>query len=230
VRLADVAQEVAGKLTPAFSERGNSLLVTGDAGWLLADEELVTVLLTGVLMHANQVADRAGVTVQLRRRSVVQAQEEMGEIAVDIPGPPLAEHMLADVRDPFRRPYSAAFDPTGQTGFLLGLSVAHTVAGLLYGQLDVEAGADGTTVRVVIPTRADKSRVVGQALTHRAAADPALALEETDALGGWVVGGRGAADTPDPADTPAPAAAPAAVAVDDGPVPDNTLGGFFGGN
>jgi hypothetical protein len=158
---------------------------------------------------------------------VVQAQDELSEICVDIPGPPLADHMLEDVRDPFRRPYSAAFDPTGQTGFLLGLSVAHTVAGLLYGQFSIEAGGDGTLVRVLIPTRADKSRVIGQARTQRTDLT-AAAAEVSDALGDWMVGGR--IGEPEADLAPQPVAARAAVAAtdDDGPQ-DETLGGWFGG-
>lgn len=224
VRLRTVAENMAAKLAPAFAERGNSIDLTGDAGWMIADEERIATVVTGLLLHANTSSERTAVTVTLGRRSTVATADEFGEIVVRYPGTALSAAHVADVRDPFGRPNSGVTDASGKTGFLLGLAVAHKVAGLMGGSLDID-GADGVvTLRVALPTRA---RTDNRAAARAAAVSPAeLGADAQDALGDFFVGGD-RADTRSDADTPRPAAVTVAAGPADLAGEDN-LGSFFG--
>jgi signal transduction histidine kinase len=224
VRLRTVAEDTVAKLAPAFAERGNSIDLTGDAGWLIADEERIATVVTGLLLHANTSSERTGVTVALGRRSEVATADDFGTIVVRYPGAALTAAHVADVRDPFGRPNSGVTDASGKTGFLLGLAVAHKVAGLMGGSLDLD-GEDGVvTLRVALPTRA---RTENRTVARAAPASPAeLGADAQDALGDFFVGGD-LADTRSETDTPRPAAATAAAGPADLAGEDD-LGSFFG--
>ncbi len=224
VRLRGVADEIADKLAPAYAERGNRLDVSGDAGWLIADEERVGILLTGILLHANQSCEQGRIAVRLGRRSSVTSADEVGEVVVTYPGPAPAPALIADVRDPFRRPNSGVFDSTGKLGFLLGLAVADKVAALMSGTFDVDGTADETTVRVGVPTRArSDNRLSAQAAAGTAAFVPGAGAR--DVLGDFMIGGGSLADV----DTPAPAQAVAAGHPSPTPdAEDDSIGSFFG--
>lgn len=192
VRLRAAVDEVGEKLTAVFGDRNNELVVSGDAGWLIADEEWVTVLLTGMLMHANLSCKGSKVGVELRRRSVVMADNEQGEILVRNPGPMLPEEALADVREPFRRPNSLALESTSELGFPLGLAVANRIASLMGGQLDISAEGAGVCVRISVPTRSVSSRVGSKAAISVPPTTPAPGVQGTesgDLLSEWTVGG-----------------------------------------
>ena len=219
VRVRAVADDVAAKLAPAFAERGNTIDVAGDAGWLIADEERIATVVAGLLLHANQSCESSAVAVTLGRRSAVTTSDEVSEVAVQYAGPPISPAHVADVREPFRRPNSGVTDATGKVGFLLGLAVAHKVAGLMGGVLAID-GSDGVVcLRVSVPTRGRTD--------SRVAAGPAAFVagsDAEDALADFALGGaaRPAAD----ADTPSP------VAVASGGPPDlasdDSIGSFFG--
>ena len=226
VRLRTVADDVAEKLAPAFAERGNSLDLSGDAGWLIADEERIATVISGLLLHANSSCERVCVSVALSRRSSVAATDELGEVVVRYPGEAVTEVHLADVKDPFRRPNSGVTDATGKVGFLLGLAVTNKVAALMGGTLQID-GLDGVvTLRVAVPTRA---RTDNRAAARAAVAGPSVAgIDAQDALGDFFVGG-GNAVVESQASTPAPAAV--AFSLASGPADlagEETLGSFFG--
>ncbi|MCU0704205.1 MAG: PAS domain-containing protein [Fimbriiglobus sp.] len=214
VRLRAAADEVGEKLTAVYGDRNNELEVTGDAGWLIADEEWVTVLLTGLLLHANLSCKGGKVTAELRRRSLVMADQEQGEVLVRYPGPMLSDEALDDVREPFRRPNSLALESTSELGFPLGLAVANRIAALMGGQLGIEAEGSGCCVRVTLPTRAISSRMESKA-AGLAAPVAVTGAESGDLLSEWTVGGQStglelvSTATPNVvADTPPPAAEP----------------------
>ena len=221
VRVRAVADDVAAKLAPAFAERGNTIDLSGDAGWLIADEERIATVIAELLLHANQSCESSAVAVTLGRRSAVTTSDEVAEVAVHYTGPPIGPAHAADVKDPFRRPNSSVTDATGQAGFLLGLAVAHKVAALMGGTLETD-GSDGVVcLRVSVPSRGRTD--------SRVAAGPAAFVpgsDAEDALADFTLGGkpRPAADT----DTPTPVA----VAVTSGGPPDLTsddsIGSFFG--
>lgn len=224
VRLRDRVDEVADKLKAVFGDRSNTVGVTGDAGWLIADEEWVTVLLTGLLLHANMNAKQEAVKVELRRRSAVMADREQGEILVRYRGTPLPADAVADVKEPFRRPNSVALDSISELGFPLGLAVANRIAGLMGGQLELEAEGAECVARVLLPTRATGSRVDGMAAAVRVAAAPAVEAEPTDVLGDWLVGG-GKAAAAESVDVTTPA--PVGVTTPAVGEPGETLGDWF---
>jgi signal transduction histidine kinase len=231
VRLRDQVDEVADKLRAVYGDRQNGVAVSGDAGWLIADEEWVQVLLTGLLLHANMSAKQETVKVDLRRRSVVSADGEQGEVLVRYRGTPLPEDAVADIREPFRRPNSLALEPTSELGFLLGLAVANRISGLMGGQLEVEAAGAECAVRVVVPTRSTGSRIESQSAVVRAvqvaagaAAGLAEPAESADLLGDFLVGGMAGEPAPAPAsDTPVPVGAAPPLAHDG----EETLGDWF---
>lgn len=221
VRLGEVAKTVGERLRPGFEERGNTLEVTDEAGWVLADESWVSALVTGLLAHANQACEKATVSLNLGRRSAVQAHDEFAVITVSHPGKPLTAPLVEDVRDPFRRPDSAVFDPDRPGGLPLGLAVAHRLAGHMYGEFLADAGTDGRPyVRVVLPTRIGKPHAAEKA---RMAVAIDTAAENEDLLGSWGVGGQ--ANEPDQAETPAPVEAAAAPHQPE----DDTVANWFGG-
>jgi K+-sensing histidine kinase KdpD len=207
VRLREQVEEVTDKLKAVYGDRGNGVAINGDAGWLIADEEWVTVLLTGVLLHANMCAKKEQVKVDLRRRSVVSNDREQGEILVRYPGTQMSEDCIADVREPFRRPNSIALESTSELGFPLGLAVANRIIGLMGGQLAIETDGTDCILRVLVPTRATGSRIESIAATARSLPNLPEDAEPTDMLGDWLVGGGQApAVDPMPATTPAPVA------------------------
>jgi PAS domain-containing protein len=212
VRLRAAVDEVGEKLTAVYGDRNNTLNVTGDAGWLIADEEWVTVMLTGLLLHANLSCQQAAVGVELRRRSLVMADGEQGEVLVRYAGPMLPEEALADVREPFRRPNSLALESTSELGFPLGLAVANRIASLMGGQLALDAEGSGCCVRVLLPTRSTSSRIESMASLVRgtaAVAGPIEATEAGDLLSEWTVGGVGSGLELVSTATPAPVGAAA---------------------
>ena len=227
VRIGDIAKAVGERLRPGFEERGNTLEVADEAGWVLADEDWMAAMVTGLLAHANQACERGVVRLVLGRRTAVQAHDEFAVLTVSYPGKPLPAHLVDDVRDPFRRPDSVVFDPDRPCGLLLGLAVANKLAGLMYGEFLTDADADGRAIaRVVIPTRIGKPRAAEMARVA-ASAEP---LDDRDMLGMWGVGGGGgpaAAEADDEAVVVATATAPADDPLD--PPTDDTLANWFGG-
>lgn len=219
VRVRSVADDVAAKLTPAFAERGNTIDLAGDAGWLIADEERIATVVAGLLLHANQSCESSAVAVTLRRRSAVALSDEVGEVAVQYAGPPITPAHVADIRDPFRRPNSGVTDATGKAGFLLGLAVSHKVAALMGGSLEID-GSDGVVcLRVIVPSRGRTD--------NRIAAGPVAFVpgaDAEDAMSDFSLGGA-TSPTAD-SDTPPP------VAVTSGGPPDlasdDSIGSFFG--
>ena len=227
VRMRAVADDVAAKLAPAFAERGNTVDVAGDAGWLIADEERIATVVAGLLMHANQSCERSAVAVTLGRRSAVATADEVGEVAVHYAGPPLSPAHAADVRDPFRRPNSGVTDATGQAGFLLGLAVAHKVAALMGGALELDSSDGVVCLRVAVPTRGRTD--------NRVAAGPIAFVPGADAedgLADFALGGaaRPAAnvDTPPPATVTVAAVATVATVAAPDLAGDDLAGSFFG--
>jgi nitrogen-specific signal transduction histidine kinase len=224
IRMLDLLDDVRTKLASAFSARNNTLSIKGDSGWLFTDEEQLNVLLTGLLLYSTSSAENSEVKVELRRRSIVQAQDEQSEISVRFPGPAPSQDLLEDIRDPFRRPYSTAFDPSGNAGFVLGLAVSQQIATHLYGQFTVEAENGQVCLRLLLPTRADKKQVVGAAeqltgITHEAA---------SDALEGWSVGG-GRTDQQDEEVYEAAVPVGSTAVVDSTPIQNaDTLDNWFG--
>lgn len=222
VRLRAATDDVAAKLAPAFSERGNTIDLAGDAGWLMGDEEWIATVVAGLLLHANQSCERSAVAVTLSRRTSVSTADEVGEVAVQYAGPPITPAHLADIRDPFRRPNSGVSDSTGKLGFLLGLAVAHKVASLMGGGLIVD-GSDGVVcLRVALPTRRrTDNRVAAGATSFVPGADA------EDALGDFALGGAAAAVSTD-TDTDTPLTAAHATAAPPDLASDDSIGSFFG--
>ncbi len=228
VKLRSAVDEVGEKLTAVYGDRGNTLEVNGDAGWLIADEEWVTVLLTGLLMHANLSCQQSAVKVDLRRRSLVKSDGEQGEVLVRYKGAMLPEEAMADVREPFRRPNSLALESTSTLGFPLGLAVANRITSLMTGQFTLDAEEGGCCVRVLLPTRATSSRVESiAAMVRGVKAGPADGTDAADLLSEWTVGGGGTGLELVSTATPAPVGA-AALAVPDGPFGES-VGDWFPG-
>ena len=225
VHLRAVADDVVEKLTPAFAERGNSIDLSGDAGWLIADEDRVTTVISGILLHANQSCEQVCVYVALGRRTSVSTADELSEVVVRYSGPGVTAAHVADVRDPFRRPNSGVTDSSGKTGFLLGLAVSNKVAALMGGALDIDGTGGVVTLRVVVPSRA---RTDNRAAARVAVGPGEAGADARDALGDFFVGGgRPAAESV--TDTPAPVTVPDSFA--GGPADlagGDTLGSFFG--
>ncbi len=232
LRLRTAADDVADRLRGAISERGNRLQIEGDAGWLIADSARVETLLTGLVLHANQCSEQAELTMSLSRRSAVSASEELGEVIFTFPSQPLSAASLADIRDPFRRPNSGVFDGSGRHGFLLGLAVAHRIAGLMGGELDLDSGGGNTTARVTVPTRGKGEGWAAQQASLSGSGAVIPGSDARDALAEFSLGGaaNGAQYAGgDVAQTPAPGAA---VAVAEPPhadaEPSDRLDSFFG--
>ncbi len=225
VHLRAVADDVVEKLTPAFAERGNSIDLSGDAGWLIADEDRVASVISGILLHANQSCEQVCVYVALGRRTSVSTADELSEVVVRYSGAGLTAAHVADVRDPFRRPNSGVTDSSGKTGFLLGLAVSNKVAGLMGGALDIDGTGGVVTLRVVVPSRA---RTDNRAAARAAVGPAGAGADARDALGDFFVGGGGR-EAEGVTDTPAPVAVPASLG--GGPADlagGDTLGSFFG--
>jgi signal transduction histidine kinase len=227
VRLRTVADEVAEKITPALAERGNTLDVFGDAGWLIADEDRLGVMLTGLLVHANLSTEQTKIQLELRRRSAVSANDEMGEVLIRYTGAELTPALIEDIREPFRRANSAVFDSTGKVGFLLGPAVAHRVAGLMGGELEIQYQDGQVTLRVTVLTRErSEGRMSTQVITsdHESFVPGSSAL---DSLSEWAVGGGkvSVSDFEDLDETPVPAYAGDANPAE---TVDDSLGAFFG--
>lgn len=225
IRMLDLVDDVRTKLGSAFATRNNTLVVKGDSGWLFTDEEQLNVLLTGLLLYSTSTVENTEVRMELRRRSIVQAQDEQSEILVRFPGPVPSQDLLEDIRDPFRRPYSTAFDPSGSAGFVLGLAVVQQIASHLYGQFVVESDAGHVNLRLFLPTRADKKQVANntEQLTGVTGEGP------IDALESWSMGGNSAAsEASDLFDSPALSVATPAAA-EHGPIPhEDSIDNWFG--
>ncbi|MGL6074580.1 MAG: hypothetical protein ACRC8S_10510 [Fimbriiglobus sp.] len=226
VRLRTVVDDVAEKLAPSISERGNTLDVSGDAGWLIADESRVSVMLTGLLIHANTCVERSAITLELRRRSTVNTDDEVGEVIIKFAGNDFPQAFMDDIRDPFRRANSAVFDVSGKGGFLLGPAVAHRVAGLMGGELNITSEAGKIQINVAVPTRErSDNRMTAQVVTTKAS-DFTPGGDAQDSLADWGMGGKASeADTDDVNQTPVPS-----YAGDSAPVEtiDDSIGSFFG--
>ncbi len=188
VRLRDVMDTVANKVQPMFRERTNTLEVSGDAGWMVADESWLTVLATGLLMHANHVVENKTIHLEVRRRSGGMGQKEQSELVVRYTGKPISAELVTDVQEPFGRINSAALASSGPGGFPLGLTVASRIAKLMGGDLTFDHANGEVFLRTTLPTRESHvptSRVV---TTFRSNDEPEF--EPTDALGGWEIGGK----------------------------------------
>jgi signal transduction histidine kinase/PAS domain-containing protein len=231
VRLRDVADAAAEKVQPMFRERTNALDVKGDGGWLVADEEWLSALVTGLLMHANHVVEQKAVAVELKRRTGGVGQTEQSELIVRYPGPPVPAELAADVKEPFGRMHSTALASSGADGFPLGLAVAARIAKLMGGELQFDH-ADGTVfIRTLLPTRATHTPPPRMATVSLGKDEPEF--EQTDMLGGWDVGG-GKVDLDLPDDGGAHQAtksmAVSQTAFEPEPtVVDDTVGNWFGG-
>lgn len=235
VRLGEVANEVADRLQTSLDERGNTLEIQDTAGWVLSDETWLTVLATGLIAHANQSCERSAITLTLGRRTALQAHDEFAVISVSYPGQALPEHIAEDIRDPFRRPESAVFDPDRSGGLVVGLAVVNKLASLMYGEFITEANPDGSiSNRVVIPTRIGKPRVAE--IARAAERDPADSETDLDAVGAWNVGGVSpelSEDTDSDASVQIEDRAPAVLSTSDtsaGADGSETVGSWFGGN
>jgi len=192
IRLRAIVDDVTERLAHAFAERGNTLEVTGDAGWLIADENRLTIMMTGLLVHANVSMEQSKVTLELKRRSAVTANDEMSEVLIKYKSPKISQPLIDDIREPFRRVNSAVFDSSGKVGFLLGPAVAHRVAGLMSGELQFDHAEECVQIRVVLPTRErTENRIAFQAAAAVSMASGSMAPGSMDyeSLGGWNVGG-----------------------------------------
>jgi Histidine kinase-, DNA gyrase B-, and HSP90-like ATPase len=229
LRLLDVVQNVADKLEHSVKERNNTLNVTGDAGWLIADEDGLTSMVTGLLMHANQATEKNAISLKLQRRSVPGASGEQSEVVLNYTGKLLSPDQIKDICEPFRRVESVAFDSSAtQGGFFLGLAVANRIAVLMGQELEFTSEGNTQIIRAVLSTRETGSRssIYGSKLDT----DYVPGAEASDMLAGWDVGGF--VSPADPVDTPLPRAAaeamPAATEIEF--VATDTVDNWFGKN
>jgi len=188
VRLRDVIDNVANKVQPMFRERTNSLEVNGDAGWMVADESWLTVLATGLLMHANHVLENKTIHLDVRRRTGGIGQKEQSELVVRYVGKPISGELVTDVQEPFGRINSAALASSGPGGFPLGLTVASRIAKLMGGDLTFGHSDGEVFLRTTLPTCESHVPTSRVATTFGSHDEPEF--ESTDALGGWEMGGK----------------------------------------
>jgi PAS domain-containing protein len=230
LRLLDVVQNVVEKLEPSVKERSNSINVTGDAGWLIADEEGLHSMMTGLLLHANQSTEKSQINLRLLRRSVPGQTGEQSEVLMTYSGKLLAPEHIKDICEPFRRVESVAFDSSSSPhgGFFLGLAVANRISTMLGQELEFTSDGDRQVIRVVLKTREAGSRtsMYGSKLDT----DYVPGAEATDMLAGWDVGGF--MPTAEPENTPLPRVAADAIpaGAEHDFVASDTVDNWFGKN
>jgi len=231
LRLLDVVENVRDRMEPAAKERGNTLQVQGDAGWLIADEEGLTTMLTGLLMHANASSEKTQVSLKLMRRSIPGVSGEASEIMLSYTGKPLTPEQIKDIREPFRRSESVAFDSsTTQGGFFLGLAVANRIALMIGQELEFDSDGGQQTIRASLKTRESGSRssIYGSKLDT----DYVPGGEAGDMLAGWDVGGYVPAIEPEETPLPRSSGEPAKTngSSNEPMLVDDSVGGWFGSN
>lgn len=223
VRCRDVVDGVFEKVQSAFRERANALEVHGDCGWLVADEDWLVALVSGVLLHANHAVAEKAVRLELRKRSGGVGQLELSELAVRYPGPPISSDLTGDILEPFGRLQSTALSPSSAgDGFPIGLAVAARIARLMGGELQLDHENDIVSIRALLPTR--QSHTPPPRLPAPGMSEPKF--EQTDFLGEWNVGGNVAFDLNDTGATDATLHLSQPVAEFE----DDTVGNWFGGS
>ncbi len=228
IRLLDTVNNVVEKLEHTVKERGNTLNISGDAGWLIADEESLTSMMTGLLLHANQASDKNTINFKMLRRSVPGQSGEHSEVMLTYTGKLLTPEQVKDICEPFRRVESVAFDASTEQGFFLGLAVANRIAVMMGQELEFTSEGDQQVIRAVLKTREKGSRssMYGSNLDMNFVPGS----EASDMLAGWDVGGFAAGA--EPMDTPMPRVAAEALPVAMEPefVATDTLDNWFGTN
>lgn len=230
LRLLDVVQNVADKLEHSVKERNNTLNITGDAGWLIADEDGLTSMITGLLLHANQATEKNAINFKMLRRSVPGQTGEQSELVVSYTGKLLTPEQIKDICEPFRRVESVAFDSSASNGgFFLGLAVANRIAVMLGQELEFTSEGNQQVIRAVLKTReaGSRSSIYGSKLDT----NYVPGAEASDMLAGWDVGGF--MPTAQPENTPLPRATTAEtvpMAAEMDFVATDTVDNWFGKN
>jgi len=231
LRLRTIVEEISDKLNSTFNERGNRLELTGDAGWIMADDSRIAILVTGLLVHANNCVEQNTIRVELFRRSMISSSDELSEIAVNYPAERMTQAVIDDLKDPFRRINSAVFDTSLKTGFLLGPAVACRVSALMGGELIFDHDSQNMILRAVLPTR---DRSDNRAAAHAQAAAVGTFVPGADnheTLTDWRIGGKESPgyieEEPDLTTTPTDTRTPEPTGGKNEPV-DESLGSFFG--
>jgi signal transduction histidine kinase len=229
VRLRELVENTLDQHKGTFAERSNTLVINGDAGWIVADEEWISVMLTGLMLHANHSVQQTEIHCNLRRRvgSDTRLRAESSEIHFHYKGQPLSPDLVADIRDPFGRLNSSALAPASSHGFPLGLAVAARVARLMEGDVLVDHEDGLVQLRVLIPTREQASNVMMRRPVVPQQDETEMELTET--LGSWGLGGSNTSNESVEVDDVTRTPAPAGVATEDPTVSDETVGGWFGG-
>ncbi|WP_341678388.1 PAS domain-containing sensor histidine kinase [Niveibacterium sp. SC-1] len=156
--LDELANEIIVTLQPSFRKTPFTVANRVPAG-LAFDSfpgplgQVLTNLVNNAVLHGFE--HRAQGSVEIRARGLDAELVEI-EVADDGQGIP-AEH-LRKIFDPFFT------TKRGNQGSGLGLHIVHNiVTGLLGGQVSVDSGPQGTTMRIVLPRRAPQSPEGGTA-------------------------------------------------------------------
>jgi len=109
--------------------------------------QVLTNLVNNAILHGFENREHGGVEIRARSLDVELIEIEVADDGHGIP----AEH-LRKIFDPFFT------TKRGKQGSGLGLHIVHNiVTGLLGGQVSVESGEKGTTMRIVLPRRAPQT-------------------------------------------------------------------------
>jgi len=197
VDVAGVARHAALALEPAAREAGLQLIVTGEAGPVMAvaDPERLAQVVANLVENALKYA---ATTVEVATRAAAGAAGGGSvEIGVSDDGPGIDPEDLPRV---FERLYTSRRQPGRKVGTGLGLAIVRELVSAMGGQASVGHTAEGGTRFVV--TLAPAS----------AAARPGMGQEphppEEDGPGGWGVSPRQGWREPPEAGAPSGAAKP----------------------
>jgi signal transduction histidine kinase len=183
-RAGEPVRAAVEQLAPRFAARNLAAAVSDEGGWVCGDDEWVRTALLGVLAHAADAAQDGTVGVRVRRRppTAADASERVAFEVVDA-GPPLTAAQRADLDRPFGDLHPPTYLEAGAAGFVPGLLLARTLAGLMGGVLEFDTTpGGGLVVRITLPTRLPGAVPAGPA------AEPLDAGPAEELVMGWRLG------------------------------------------